>query len=198
MTHPIPFHETAPTGPAAALAARMQALIPVLETERLILRGPRIEDFDAFADMIAGPRGAFYGQPETREDAWAIFMQLVGTWPLRGHGAWTVTDRATGTVLGMVHIGAEPGDMEPELGWVLAEETEGEGVAREAAGAVRALAFETLGLASLVSYVDDANTRSAALADRLGARRDPAAEAALPDAGKCRVYRHENKTMEQS
>ena len=105
MTHPIPFHETPPTGAAADLAAGMQALIPVLETERLVLRAPRIEDFDAFAAMVDGPRGAFFGHPKTRADAWEIFMQLTGTWPLRGHGAWTVTDRASGTVLGMVLIG---------------------------------------------------------------------------------------------
>lgn len=190
MIHPTPFHETAPTGPTAALAARMQALVPVLETGRLILRAPRVDDFDAFAAMVSGPRGAFYGRPETREDAWAIFMQLVGTWPLRGHGAWTVTDRATGKVLGIVQIGAEPGDMEPELGWIIAEDAEGRGIAQEAAAAVRAQAFGPLGLSSLVSYIDVANTRSATLAERLGARRDPSAEAALSDDDKCRVYRH--------
>ncbi|WP_422025366.1 GNAT family N-acetyltransferase [Roseovarius sp.] len=190
MTHPIPFHETPPTGATADLAARIQALIPVLETERLVLRAPRIEDFEAFAAMVDGPRGSFFGHPQTRADAWEIFMQLTGTWPLRGHGAWTITDRASGAVLGMVLIGAEPGDMEPELGWAVTPEAEGRGIAFEAAQAVRDHAFGPLGLTRLVSYVDADNIRSVALAERLGATRDQAAEAALPEADRCAVYRH--------
>ncbi|KZY32151.1 hypothetical protein A3731_04265 [Roseovarius sp. HI0049] len=190
MTHPIPFHETPSTGATADLAARMQALIPVLETERLILRAPRIEDFDAFAAMVDGPRGTFFGHPKTRADAWELFMQLIGTWSLRGHGAWTVTDRTTGAVLGIVQIGAEPGDMEPELGWLVSAGAERKGIAFEAAQAARDHAFGPLGLDRLVSYVDADNIRSAALAQRLGATRDPDAEAAMPEADRCVVYRH--------
>lgn len=185
-----PFHETLSTGPAATTAAKMQALVPLLTTDRMILRAPRIEDFDAFAEMLAPPRGKFYGDCQTREDAWGEFMQLNATWLLRGYGAWAMTDRASGEVLGFVQIGAEPGDWEPELGWVVSEAAEGKGYAREAARAVRAYAFDTLGLPSLVSYVDEDNTRSARLAESLGATRDPEAESWLNEDEACCVYRH--------
>ncbi|MEQ8898837.1 MAG: GNAT family N-acetyltransferase [Roseovarius sp.] len=195
MTHPTSFHETAPSGPTADLAARFQALIPVLETDRLILRAPRIEDFDGFATMVCGERGTYFGHPGTRADAWQGFMQITGTWALRGHGAWAVTDRATGTLLGFVQLGAEPGDLEPELGWIVSAEAEGKGIAHEAAEAVRAHALGAFALPSLVSYIDARNTRSCTLADRLGARRDPAAEAAIAglqdDGEHCVVYRHQ-------
>ncbi len=184
-----PFHETSPTGPAAELAHQMQSLIPVLETERLILRAPRIEDFDDFADAATGARGIHYGDYDDREGAWGDFIQLTGTWMLRGHGVWTVTDRTDGKVLGFVQIGAEPGDREPELGFLVTAQAEGRGIAREAARAVRAHAFGTLGLASLVSYVDPKNARSNRLALRLGATRDAQAEAAFAD-DPIRVYRH--------
>lgn len=189
----IPFHETPATGPAAALAARMQAMVPTLRTARLILRAVRIEDFAAFAEIVLGPQGRFYGAPRTRDEAWGIFMQLSGTWYLRGHGAWTVTDRDAGTVLGFVHIGAEPGDMEPELGFVIAQAAEGRGLAFEAADAVKGHARDVLRLDRLVSYVDRANTRSARLAERLGARRCAVAEAALPEADQADtcVYRYD-------
>jgi len=184
------FHESPSTGPAATLAARIQAVVPVLETGRLTLRAPRIEDFSTFADMIKGPRGRYYGTSDCRKDAWRDFMQITGTWFLRGHGAWTVTKRETGEVLGFVHIGAEPGDMEPELGYVISADAEGRGIAFEAAQAVRDHALGALALPSLVSYVHPPNTRSAALAQRLGGTRDAVAEDALPEDDKALVFRH--------
>jgi RimJ/RimL family protein N-acetyltransferase len=184
------FHETAPKGPTAALAAAMKALVPVLQTRRLTLRAPAIGDFDAFAAMVLGPRGRHFGDCQTRAEAWAEFIQLTGTWYLRGHGAWTVTDRTDGTVLGFVQIGAEPGDAEPELGFIVSEAAEGRGIAREAAEAVRAQALGRFALPALVSYVDPENVRSIALAKNLGATRDPAAEAALPDGDRPLVFRH--------
>lgn len=188
-----PFHETLSTGPAAAIAQQMQALVPVLNTERMILRAPQITDFDAFAAMLAPPRGKFYGDCQTREDAWGEFMQLNATWLLRGYGAWALTDRDTGEVLGFVQIGAEPGDWEPELGWVVSKSAEGHGLAAEAARCVRTYAFETLKLPSLVSYVDEENTRSVRLAEGLGATRDRDAEGYLTEEEACLVFRHDPK-----
>lgn len=185
------FHESPSSGPTAALAAEMQALIPVLETKRLILRAPRIEDFDVFAEAAASPRGRYYGDYENREGAWSDFMQLTGTWLLRGHGAWTIIGRDTGEIFGFVHIGAEPGDQEPELGFIVTEEAEGRGIAFEAAAAVRDHAFGPFALDRLVSYVDSDNTRSRALAQRLGGVRDTNAEAAHPDHDRPLIFRHE-------
>lgn len=184
-----PFHETPPSGPTADLAASMQALIPTLETERLILRAPRIEDFDAFAEMTSGPRSRYFGDREDRAGAWDDFMQITATWLLRGHGAWTATMRDTGEVVGFVLIGAEPGDMEPELGFVVSEAAEGHGIAFEACEAVREHALGPFALPSLVSYIDAGNVRSRRLAERLGAERDGVAEAAF-GADAPLVYRH--------
>ncbi|MEO0569474.1 MAG: GNAT family protein [Pseudomonadota bacterium] len=185
------FYEERSTGPTAAIAVQMQALVPVLETERLILRAPKIEDFDTLADMLLGTRGKYYGNCQNREDAWGEFIQLTGTWFLRGHGAWTVTDKRNGNVLGFVHIGAEPGDHEHELGYVVSNFAEGQSIAFEASKAVRAHAFHVFELPSLVSYVHAPNTRSIALAERLGATRDAAAEADMINEGEpCIVFRH--------
>ncbi|MEL7460172.1 MAG: GNAT family N-acetyltransferase [Pseudomonadota bacterium] len=183
------FHETPSTGPCADLAAQFQALVPVLETDRLVLRAPRIEDFGTFADAVLSERGHFFGHPQNRGDAWYEFIQLNVTWMLRGHGAWTVTDRATGAPLGFVHIGAEPGDMEAELGYVMTADAEGKSIAYEACVAVRDYAYDGLGFTTLVSCVDPGNARSAALATRLGAARDPHAEAMFDD-GPNHIYRH--------
>lgn len=190
------FHETPSSGVTAEFAARMQGMIPVLETKRLILRAPKIEDFDAFAEMLTPPRGKYYGNTQTREEAWGEFMQLTGTWLLRGYGAWVATHRDSAEVVGFFQIGAEPGDWEPELGWLVSQDAEGKGYATEAAKAVRSHAFGTLGLASLVSYVDFENKRSVRVAERLGATRDAEAEAWLPEHEACCVYRHSKEEVQ--
>jgi RimJ/RimL family protein N-acetyltransferase len=64
---------------------------------------------------------------------------------------------------------------------------EGNGYATEAAAAFRDWAFGALGLQTLVSYLDPANLRSAAVAERLGAVLDP--DAARQDPEDL-VYRH--------
>lgn len=190
------FHETPTTGPCAEIAASFQALVPVLETDRLVLRAPRIEDFQPFADAVLSERGHFFGHHDNRESAWYDFIQLNVTWMLRGHGAWAITDRTDGALYGFVHIGAEPGDMEAELGYLVTAEGEGRSIAYEACRAACDYAYGTLGFKTLVSCVDPANARSAALAKRLGASRDSMAETAL-GADTNHVYRHVTPEVRQ-
>lgn len=176
------------TGAAAAQAGAMSDLVPVLGTERLVLRAPLIGDFQPYAGIFMSGRAAGLGGPLDREGAWNDFCEAVAGWMLRGMGLWTIIEREGGVVLGFGYLWQEYGDPEPEIGWVLTEAAEGKGYAREAAEAIRAHAFDTLGMATVVSYVDHDNGRSIALAERLGAVRDPGAEAAMAD--PVRVYRH--------
>ncbi len=183
-------HECPATGPTAALAAQIQGHVPRIETARLILRAPRIEDFETYAEIACSDRATGIGGPMTRAEAWADFAQVCVTWYLRGHGGWTVVRREGGAPLGFVLIGFEPGDRAPELGFLFTAAAEGQGFAAEAAQAARDHGFGPFALESLVSYIDPANTRSIALAERLGAMRDAEAEAALGPDVVCLVYRH--------
>jgi len=56
----------------------------------------------------------------------------------------------------------------PELGWRLAREAWGRGLAAEAAGAAREDAFARLGLSELISIIHPENRRSRRLAAKLG------------------------------
>lgn len=161
--------------------------IPRLVTERLILRAPTTADFDAFARLIASPRAVHMGGPYETRAAWGIFCHGVALWHLFGHGALTIELAATGECIGEVEINHGPLFPEKELGWQLHDEHEGHGYATEAATALRAWAFNALGLQSLVSYIDPDNRRSIAVAERLGAALDP--EAAKQDPTDL-VYRH--------
>ncbi|QPH52895.1 GNAT family N-acetyltransferase [Pontivivens ytuae] len=178
---------TAPTGATAAQRDRIAATLPRIETARLVLRAPELADYAAYARIASGPDAAFIGGPMSAEEAWLDFCQMSAGWLLRGSGLWTVADRESGATLGFVTLGMEWEDEEPELGFLLLPEAQGRGIAAEAAMAARTYAFDTLGWSTVVSYIDPGNTRSAALANRLGARRDPVAEAAVPGT---HVYRH--------
>jgi len=59
-----------------------------------------------------------------------------------------------------------------EIGWTLHPWASGKGLATEAARAILALAFEHYGVRRVVANLDAANERSAALAERLGMRRE--------------------------
>jgi RimJ/RimL family protein N-acetyltransferase len=170
---------TQPTGPLAEQAQAVGAAIPRIETPRLVLRAPRIGDFDAWAAIACSDRGRFIGGPYDAEEAWLDFCQMVAGWLLRGAGLWSVERRDTGALIGFVPINHEWADPELELGFLFLPEGEGQGFAEEAAAAARDHAMGALALPTLVSYIDPANARALALAARLGAVRDPQAEAAF-------------------
>ena len=163
------------TPPARAQAAMLGAAVPTLRTERLVLRAPRLEDFDLYSNITCGSRGRHVGGPFSVAQAWDDFCRMTATWLLRGHGAWTATRTATAngnhvdTPLGVVLIGCEPGDEAPELGALFAEAAEGHGYATEAARAALAFARDTLHLPCVVSYCHAQNTRAHAMMRRLGA-----------------------------
>lgn len=158
---------------------------PSLSTERLSLRPHVIEDFPVYAALMQSDRAIHMGGPFDLQQAWQWFASDVAQWPLRGCGALAVTEKATGRLVGQVVLNDLPHFPERELGWMAFEE--GRGYLTEAAGRMRRLAFDDLGWPTLVSYVHPANARSIALAERLGARLDPAAQGPDPED---LVYRH--------
>ena len=144
--------------------------IPTIETERLVLRPPSVDDFAGYASIVTTDRGQFVGGPFDKETAWLDYSQMVAGWVFRGFGALTVATRDTGEYLGTVLVHHEFGDPEPELGWLFTAAAEGHGYAFEAGRAMLDWAFANTGLRSLVSYMDPRNERALALATRLGGR----------------------------
>jgi RimJ/RimL family protein N-acetyltransferase len=154
--------------------------VPLLETARLRLRAPEIGDFDHYAAFLGSERAIHERGPMDRRAAWREFCASLACWSLRGFGAWSVTGREDSAYLGEVGLFQPVEYPEPEIGWLVVPEAEGRGIAHEAALAVRAWAYRTLGLPTLVSYIAPANERSIRLAQRLGAVLDPDAPAIDP------------------
>lgn len=161
---------------------------PILETERLVLRGPEPRDLDAFTTFMTSERSRFVGGPRATGEAWRAFAAQIGQWSLNGYGMWVVTWRDADAALGMVGCWNPAGWPEPELAWSLFDGAEGRGVAAEAAQAARACAYDRFGWTTAVSYVDPEKARSRRLAERLGCAPDP--DAAQPPGGGAIVYRH--------
>ena len=162
--------------------------IPTLETERLILRAPRFEDFDAFAAFQSSERSKGVGGPYSLRDSFARFNEIIGHWHTRGFGRWMVADKASDAPLGVVGLMFPIDWPEPEIAWTLFDAAEGKGIAFEAASAARAYAYDILGWSTAVSLTFAGNTRSEALAQRLGATLEGVYD--HPVFGAMNVWRH--------
>ncbi|MCZ4352586.1 GNAT family N-acetyltransferase [Roseovarius aestuarii] len=143
---------------------------PRIESDRLILRGFEHRDFDAIADFLTDTdRAAGFGSAPDRPEAWRWFAMNIGHWALHGYGYFALELKATGQTCGMTGVWNPNGWPEPELGWVAFAGFEGVGLLYEAATRAREWAYCDLGLTTLTSGIVPGNTRSVALAERLGA-----------------------------
>ncbi len=161
---------------------------PTLTTPRLKLRPPQADDWPAFAAFMASERAQFVGGPADIGKAWRAFGHVAGHWVLRGFGSFVFTRRDNDSALGLTGPWYPADWPEHEIGWTVWDpDAEGQGLAAEAAAHAREHAYTALGWTTAVSYIAPANARSIALAQRLGAVLDTAADA--PD-DTALVYRH--------
>lgn len=148
--------------------------IPILTTERLLLRSLRASDLDDYAVMYADREVLRYlaGGPEPwdRCRSWRQMALLVGHWQLVGAGMWTVEHRRSGAFVGMVGFAAPEGWPEFELAWALARPWWGRGFATEGARAALAHGFTVLKKDRIVSLIHPENRASIRVAERIGER----------------------------
>ena len=155
--------------------------VPILETERLILRGFRRTDLDAHAATLGDGEVMRHigGQGLSREDSWRRLAMSVGLWSLLGMGPWVVERREDGRYLGHVGFFEFERDLqpsikgEPEMGWIFDRAAHGQGYATEAGMAALRWADEALKPGSIPAIIDLDNAPSMRLAERLGFVRQP-------------------------
>jgi RimJ/RimL family protein N-acetyltransferase len=150
-------------------------LVPVLETERLRLRGHTLADFDAVAEMWADPIVTRYigGKPSTREESWARLLRYPGMWALLGYGFWAIEEKASGRFVGEIGFAdfqreIEPAIDAPEQGWVLAPWAHGKGYASEALAATIVWGESHLGRRDFVCIISPENLASIRVAEKAG------------------------------
>ena len=150
----------------------------MIETDRLILRNWRDEDREAFARINGDPRvGEWLGGAIDRAASDALVDRLREQIARDGFGFFAAERRPDGRLVGMIGIRAQT-DAPPapclELGWRLAVEAQGEGLATEGARALLTWGFANRDAGEILAWTAATNLRSQAVMRRIGMAHDPA------------------------
>jgi RimJ/RimL family protein N-acetyltransferase len=146
---------------------------PIIETDRLLLRPFRDDDLDAYTAIHETPevRASLHLADDFgRADAWMAMAMQLGQWELRGTGKWAIEEKATGALVGRVGMFFPERVDWPgiEIGWTLHPDHWGKGYATEGGEASIDYAFAHHDVDALYSVILPENTRSQAVATRLG------------------------------
>ncbi len=151
-------------------------LPPTLTTARLTLAPPELADFDDSRAMWADPVVVRHvgGRAFSDEESWTRLMRARGLWDLMGFGYWAVRESSTGRYVGEVGFADLRRDLTPnlfglpEMGWVLAARSHGQGFGTEAVRAGLAWIDTVLAPPVVPCIIDVENTASIALATKVG------------------------------
>ena len=155
-----------------------QITIPELETERLRLRGHRLEDFGHCAELWGDAAVTKYigGKPLSGEEVWARLLRYVGHWALLGFGYWVIEEKSSGAFLGEGGFAELRRDIEPSLngmletGWVFLPGAQGKGYATEAVLAMHAWRDLHFPEKQVACIIDVPNVASLRVAEKCGYR----------------------------
>lgn len=154
-------------------------LIPEIKTQRLLLRGFREEDLDAYAEMCGDSDVMRYigaGKPLSRWESWRNMAMMLGHWQLRGYGMWAVEERSSGEMIGRIGCWKPEGWIGFEIGWTLRRAYWKRGFATEAARAAMDYAFEKLQRSHVISLIRPENAASIRVAQKLGEKLEGTTE----------------------
>jgi RimJ/RimL family protein N-acetyltransferase len=174
-----------------------------LQTERLLLRRWRDSDREPFAHINADPRVMeYFPATLTREESSALIDRIEAYFAERAWGPWAAELRMTGELIGFIGLSV-PAFEAPftpcvEIGWRLAAEHWGKGLATEGALAALHYGFTELHLPEIVSFTTVANLPSRRVMEKLAMTHNPADDfdhPGLPDGhplGPHVLYRKSN------
>jgi ribosomal-protein-alanine N-acetyltransferase len=147
--------------------------VPVLETNRLILRHLTLDDLDHLYALYQDPEIRKYfpegtlTYAETKEELEWIIDVYYGK---HGFGLWATIYKETGAFIG--RCGLLPwtidGQPEVEVAYLLDKAYWGQGLATEAAQAIVQYAFTQLGFTRLICLIDPDNQASLNVAAKIG------------------------------
>lgn len=152
------------------------ATVPIIETERLILRDHRLSDFDDYAAMWRDPVVTRFigGRAREREEVWIRLLRYAGMWQLLGFGLWAIEEKSSGRLVGEAGFHELMRAIEPSLegtleaGWTLLPDTHGKGYAGEAVAAMLDWAAATQPGKPITCFIEPGNAASIRLATRNG------------------------------
>lgn len=150
-----------------------------IETERLLLREWHDSDLQPLATMSADPVVMrYFPAPLSRDESAALIARCRAHFAEHGFGLWALERKDDGRFIGFAGLGHM--DFEAhftpaiEMGWRLAHDQWGQGLASEAARAALQHGFEQLALAEVIAYTALSNLPSQRVMQAIGMHRDPA------------------------
>lgn len=156
-----------------------------LETERLILRKPEAGDRDGYAEIWGDAEVVRFlgGRTLTPDEVPEGIERMLRHWDRHGVGLLSVLRKEDERLVARVgYLLWDPerwvnamheeleGDLELEIGWVVARAFWNQGYATEAATACRDHAFGALGRDRVISLIDPQNVPSIRVAEKIGER----------------------------
>ncbi|MCU0261272.1 MAG: GNAT family N-acetyltransferase [Ilumatobacteraceae bacterium] len=168
-------------------------------TARLVLRRFTEADRRAFAALNADEQVmATIGPVMTRDQSDALLDRIEAAHDERGFGLWCVD--LGGECIGFTGLSVPWFRDGVEVGWRIRSEHWGRGYATEAAAASLTDGFGRLGLHEVISFTAVTNVASRRVMEKLGMRRDPAADfehPSLPEGHPLRPHVLYRLTAEQ-
>ncbi len=147
-----------------------------LETERLVLREFRAEDFGAVHAYGSDPEVVRFMPwgPNTAEETREFIQRKLDEQAADPRPTFdiAVVERVSGQVLGSVGLRLNAERTQAALGYCYARHAWGRGIATEAARAMLRFGFEELSLHRIYATCDAENIDSARVLDKLGMRRE--------------------------
>ncbi len=148
----------------------------MLETERLILRQWKENDYRPFIHMGLDPEVMqYFPNLLTPEESIHFIKQTTNIIEENNWGLWAVELKENHEFIGFIGLINQPTqfDFSPciEISWRLAKAFWGKGYAREGAQIVLEYAFNTLNLNKVVSFTATINQPSEAVMKKLGMRK---------------------------
>lgn len=155
-----------------------------IETERLVLRLPKAQDFEAYAGLMGDEDAARYlGGLMPRAAAWRRFLQMPGAWAIQGYAMFSVVEKSSGDWIGQMGAWRPDGWPGTEVGWAFVRSSWGRGYATEAGVASIDWAFTHLDIDEVIHSIHPDNAASNLLAQRLGSVNRGPGELPEPFAG---------------
>lgn len=153
--------------------------IPVIDTERLKLRGHAIGDASLVTALWSNPEVTRFigGTALTAEECWSRLLRYAGHWSLLGFGYWILEEKATGDFVGEVGFADYQRDLKPalgavpEAGWVLTPAKQGRGYATEAVRAALDWGREHFGPSPVACLIHPDHRASINVAEKCGFKK---------------------------
>ena len=145
----------------------------ILETERLVLRHLTPDDLDDLAALMADPVVMrYFPSTRTHEEAQRNLDHLIAMYEQHGFGLWATIHKQDNRFIGRCGLLPQiiDGVEETEVGYMLAKAYWNQGLATEAARAIRDYGFHTFPVSRLISLIRPENLPSQRVAEKNGMR----------------------------